>query len=298
MLTQLFENFKMNDCESIDSLFSRFADIVNPLQSLGKSITDEEQVTKLLYSLRGPKWIQKRQIVEATQNLALMTFEGLMGNLKACEVQMIADNEGPLNVESKLEAKKPKEEKNIAFKAWKGRYKESKHRRFMESSDSEDEDVEVLVKNFTRSLMKIMGKSSKKEDKDKGKFRCYRCNEPGHIKTECPLSKKEGGEASKGKDHVKPKFRRDFKNGMLATWSDDEDDVEGQHPSDDDNDEGFKSGAYISTKENEERMANHEFKNGMCFMALGESEVTSTPIDNMMMMRMIYFMSMVFHFLL
>ena len=50
---------------------------------------------------------------------------------------------------------------------------------------------------------------------------------------------------------MKPKLRRDFKNGMLATWSDEEDAVEGQHPSDDDNDEGFKSGAYISTKENE-----------------------------------------------
>ena len=93
MLTQLFENFKMNDGESIDSLFTRFADIVNPLKSLGKNISDEEQVIKLLYSLRGSQWIQKRQIVEATQNLAKMTFEGLMGNLKACEVQMIADSE-------------------------------------------------------------------------------------------------------------------------------------------------------------------------------------------------------------
>ena len=193
---------------------------------------------------------------------------------------MITDNEGPSNVESKLEAKKPKEEKNIAFKAWKGRYKESKYRRVVESSDSEDEDVDALVKNFARSLMKIMRKSSMKEDKDKGKFRCYRFNEPVHIKTECPLSKKEGGEASKGKDHVKPKFRRDFKNGMLVTWSDVEEVVEDQHPSDDDNDVEFKSGAYISTKENEERMANHEFKNGMCFMALGESEVTSTPLYN------------------
>ena len=55
ILTQLFENFKMNDCESIDSLYSRFADIMNPLQLLGKSITDEDQDTKLLYSLRGPK---------------------------------------------------------------------------------------------------------------------------------------------------------------------------------------------------------------------------------------------------
>ena len=51
MLTQLFENFKMNDGDYIDSLFAQFADIVNPLKSLGKSITDEEQVIKLLYSL-------------------------------------------------------------------------------------------------------------------------------------------------------------------------------------------------------------------------------------------------------
>ena len=31
MLTQLFENFKMDENETLDSLFARFADIVNPL---------------------------------------------------------------------------------------------------------------------------------------------------------------------------------------------------------------------------------------------------------------------------
>ena len=38
MLTQLFENFKINYGESTDSLFSRFADIVNPLKSLGNEL--------------------------------------------------------------------------------------------------------------------------------------------------------------------------------------------------------------------------------------------------------------------
>ena len=54
MLLQLFQNFTMEgDNESMDSLFSRFADIVNPLKSLGKEVDQEEKVTKLLYSLKG-----------------------------------------------------------------------------------------------------------------------------------------------------------------------------------------------------------------------------------------------------
>ena len=95
--------------------------------------------------MRGSQWIQKRQIVEATTNLAKMTFEGLMGNLKACEVQMVADSEGTSSVESKLEGKKPKEEKNVAFKTWKPR-----PRRVVESSDSDDEGVEELIRKFSR----------------------------------------------------------------------------------------------------------------------------------------------------
>ena len=91
MLTQLFENFKMDENESLDSLFARFADIMNPLLSLGKNLTEEDQVMKLLYSLKGTEWIQKRSIIEATQNLKTMSFEGLMGNLKAYEVQMGVD---------------------------------------------------------------------------------------------------------------------------------------------------------------------------------------------------------------
>ena len=141
--------------ESIDSLFARFADIVNPLKSLGKSITNEQQVVKLLYSLRGAQWIQKRQIVEATTNLSLMTFEGLMGNLKACEVQMEAGSEGTSIVTSKSEGKKPKEEPNVAFKTWKPR-----PRRVVESSDSEDEGVEELIRKFSKALMKKIGQSS------------------------------------------------------------------------------------------------------------------------------------------
>ena len=79
MLTQLFENFKMQKNENLDSLFTRFADIVNPLKSLGKRLTEEDQVTKLLYSLKGSDWTQKRSIVEATQDLEEDDFRGTYG---------------------------------------------------------------------------------------------------------------------------------------------------------------------------------------------------------------------------
>ena len=60
MLQQLFQNFKMLENESIDDMFSRFADIANPLKPLGKEIDMEDQVTKILYSLKGDDWVQKR----------------------------------------------------------------------------------------------------------------------------------------------------------------------------------------------------------------------------------------------
>ena len=38
MLTQLFENFSMDDNETLDSLFARFADIVNPIDFAWKML--------------------------------------------------------------------------------------------------------------------------------------------------------------------------------------------------------------------------------------------------------------------
>ena len=115
--------------------------------------------------------------MEATQNIAMMTFEGLMENLKACEVQMITDFEGTSFMESKLEAKKPKEEKNVAFKtSWKPR-----PRCVVESSDSDNDDVEALIRQFSRALMKKMGKSSGRNVNEKDVPICYRCNQPGHV---------------------------------------------------------------------------------------------------------------------
>ena len=252
MLTQLFENFSMNDNETLDSLFARFADIVNPLISLGKCLSEEDQVVKLLYSLKGVDWISKRQLVQATQNLKTMSFEALMGNLKAHEVQMKVDSSSSKKDNAIVEVKKPREEKNIAFKAMKAL--------LIESSESSGDDMGVVMKHLAKSLKKKEGKKEALKGKVSFIPRCFNCNKKGHMKNECPFLSKEkenelGGEASERKKG-KAKFKRMFKRGMLAAFgASDADELSSSTGSGTDSD---------------------GFKNGTCFMAISEDEVIST----------------------
>ena len=81
-----------------------------------------------------------------------------MGNLKAHEVQMGVDSNVPKKDCANVEMKKPKEEKNIAFKAMKAI--------LVESSESSDDDVEVVLKHLVKTLKKKKGKKVTKKDDD------------------------------------------------------------------------------------------------------------------------------------
>ena len=203
MLTQLFENFKMLENEKLDTLFSRFAAIVNPLKSLGKKLTEQEQVTKLLYALKGNTWIQKRQIIEATQNLKTMTFEALMGNLKAHEVQQSLDFEVPKIDSLKLEVKKPKEERNMAFSS-------SKHVHH-EEYDSSDDEVDVALSYLVKAMKKKKNRKYGKNSKEKYVPRCYECNEKGHLRSDCPKLEKEKKKDAEDPNRGKGKYKRSEK---------------------------------------------------------------------------------------
>ena len=59
MLLRQYELFKMNPDESIKGMFKRFTDIVNNLDSLTKTFSNEEKVRKGLRSLPKAKWEPK-----------------------------------------------------------------------------------------------------------------------------------------------------------------------------------------------------------------------------------------------
>ena len=158
---------------------------------------------------------------------------------------------------AKVEVKKPREEKNIAFNTMK-----AMKALLIESSESSgSDDVNVVIKHLAKSLKKKEGKKFSKKGKVSFIPRCYNCNKEGHMKNECPFLPKEkgkevGGEASELKKG-KAKFRRSFKRGMLAAF--------GASDADE-----LSSSAGSSTD-------SDGFKNGTCFMAIEDAEVIPTP---------------------
>ncbi|GKU92937.1 hypothetical protein SLEP1_g6590 [Rubroshorea leprosula] len=122
------------------------------------------------------------------------------------------------------------EKMNIAFKA--SKQKEESQDDASDDESSHEEDITKLVLKEVKKYMKssLKGKSSRRnkeihysrgkiysDDEDRGKLsekhiKCYKCNEIGQYRNQCPQLKK--GERKDKKSMKKKAF--------VATWSDDE----------------------------------------------------------------------------
>ena len=60
--------FKMKPNESIVEMFTRFTDVVNGLEGLGKRVSEQDKVSKILRCLP-PKWNSKTEAIEEAKNL-------------------------------------------------------------------------------------------------------------------------------------------------------------------------------------------------------------------------------------
>ena len=103
--------FKMKPNESIVEIFTRFTDVVNGLEGLGKRVSEQDKVSKILRCLT-PKWNSKTEAIEEAKNLKELPLEELIGSLMTYEMK-IARQEKEMQEESKKKsiALKAKEEK-------------------------------------------------------------------------------------------------------------------------------------------------------------------------------------------
>ena len=85
MLMKQYQMFTMLPTESITDMFTRFSDLTNPLSALGKKLTTEEMVQKILTSLP-PQWNAKTKAIEEANDVSTISFEELIGKLMAHEV--------------------------------------------------------------------------------------------------------------------------------------------------------------------------------------------------------------------
>ena len=141
--------FKMKPNESIVEMFTRFTDVVNGLEGLGKRVSEQDKVSKILRCLP-PKWNSKTEAIEEAKNLKELPLKELIGSLMTYEMK-IARQEKEMQEESK--------KKSIALKA-----QEEKVVKEAKLSNMED-DIALITKRMQKFMMKnkFGGKAYNKE---------------------------------------------------------------------------------------------------------------------------------------
>ncbi|PHU06646.1 hypothetical protein BC332_23135 [Capsicum chinense] len=135
-----YEAFKMKEKESLHEMMPRITTLINELTSLGK-ISEEEQVEKVLRVLPKSKWnVKVTAIREANKDLARMTLDELVGNLRTYEMEVDGTKE-----------QAPPEEV-FALKASNSD----------EESELDKEQVAFITKNFSKFFKKNKGTSVKR----------------------------------------------------------------------------------------------------------------------------------------
>jgi len=190
LLRSQYENFCMQENETIDDMVTRFTKITNGLSSLGDAIDNDQRVRKIIRALP-PSWEVKATTLKELNDKEEMELIGLIGNLKTHEMERKAREEMA-----------PSKKKTIAFKCQSTHSDE-------DDEEEDDEELSLLVKNVRRmyNKAKFQGRRRWQGGKEERKIICFNCQRPGHIVAECP-------------DKVKPSTsKKPFKKkAMKATW--------------------------------------------------------------------------------
>ncbi|XP_023638897.1 uncharacterized protein LOC111830634 [Capsella rubella] len=217
-LATQFECLQMEPDETIVKFSSKISAIANEAEVLGKTYKDQKLVKKLLRCLPA-KFAAHKAVMRVAGNTDSMTFVELVGILKSEEMENDED--------------KTKVRGNIAFQA------EQDVAQFKEIKDT----MAVLARNLKKALKRVKktnGRNDKcwngtEEDKSggkgfklevdhtgkKSKIQCYQCGGFGHIKPECPVTKRNDLNCleCKGMGHTKfecPNQRKEKEKACLS----------------------------------------------------------------------------------
>ncbi|KAL6336581.1 hypothetical protein AAG906_025136 [Vitis piasezkii] len=87
ILVHNYELFSMKETETIVEMITRFTEIVNGLEALGRVINESEKVMKILRSLPS-KWHTKVTAIQEAKDLTKLPMEELLGSLMTYEISL------------------------------------------------------------------------------------------------------------------------------------------------------------------------------------------------------------------
>ncbi|GJT44793.1 retrovirus-related pol polyprotein from transposon TNT 1-94 [Tanacetum coccineum] len=153
LLVQQYEQFVISEDESMDSAFARFNTIINSLKALDEGYSSKNYVRNFLRALH-PKWREKVTAIEESKDLASLSLDELIGNLKVYE----------MIIKKYYEIVKAKRERrSLTLKAKKESSDEE-----CSTSGSEDEEYAMTIRDFKKFF--------KRRD---------RCENPNNLIREC-----------------------------------------------------------------------------------------------------------------
>src|ERR1044072_2320621 len=214
-LIQKYETFRMEEEESVETMFSRFQMLVAGLRVLDKGYSTSDHVKKIIRSLPA-KWRPMVTALKVAKDLNSISLEELISSLRSHEIELQEDE--------------PRRKvKTVALKSSTRKAKALQAKEESEDSEegSEEDELSLISRRINRLWKHRQGRSFNKGPRNaKGRFEstsgqkmfadreviCFECNEPGHYKNDCPKLRKE------------EKFKRVQKGrkGLMATWDDSE----------------------------------------------------------------------------
>ncbi|XP_021743604.1 uncharacterized protein LOC110709690 [Chenopodium quinoa] len=204
-----YELFKMLSNESIKEMFTRFTQIINNLDSLGKSFSNKEKVRKILRCLPKSKWGPKVTAIEEAQNLRTLSLDDLLGKLITHEMSLNEEDGEPTSSTKGLARKAKKEDISTNDEE--------------SDNDGDDEDPFDLI---ARSLAKIL-KMKKKFPRSKNNNRTEKYKSKSFNKVNTLKCYEYGDDDHLVKDFLKRRKRqlgkRDYKKKSMVASSSDSD---------------------------------------------------------------------------